>query len=158
MGNKLLPYLIFFLMLIIIHSSCSEDPKPTPYVYSRVFTGKTSKTWTIDKVVLRQTGKSDIDQHLQPCGKDDRYIFYSSADKLYEVTNGPSQCNSDESATLISYVWSFNNASASLNIVLPHVFGNYIIPFTVLKAEGKDMQLQIYFDDKNTVSYVFYFK
>jgi hypothetical protein len=148
--------IMVFLFGII---SCSEDIKPTVYNYSQIFTGKTKRTWVINQIVQRQTGKKDKSLSLNPCGMDDKYIFYSNDEKLYEVNNGTSVCNGDDAdPLLVSYTWSFNNANASLTIVMPHVFGNFLIPFTVLKATKDEMDLEVFFDQKNTVSYVFILK
>jgi hypothetical protein len=144
--------IIVFIFGVI---SCSEDIKPTVYNYSQVFTGKTKKTWVIDRLVQRQDGKSDQNLSLDACGKDDQYIFYANDEKLYEVNNANSVCGGDDSdPILVSYTWSFNNANASLTMVMPHVFGNFLIPFTVLKATKDEMDLEVFLDQQNTVSYV----
>lgn len=140
--------------------SCSEETSPTPYTYTQLFTGKTSKTWAIDHVIQRKDGADDQTFTLASCEKDDRYTFYANAERLYEVSNGSLKCPADtpEPDMLVSYNWSFSNANANLTMVIPHFFGNYVIPFIVTKATASEMILEVFADEKNTISYVFYFK
>ena len=143
--------------LVFMLASCTEEIKPTPYTYTKVFTGENSKTWKLDRVLLRKTGKPDEDISMSTCERDDRYIFHNNAERLYEVTNGRFACDAEESEKLVEYVWSFTNSAASLNIVVPHFFGNFIIPFIVREANNKNMELELFLDEEATISYVFYF-
>ena len=144
-------------ILLSITFSCTEEVKPKPFEYTKVFTGPNSKTWAITRVVIREDGK-DSEFTLTTCEKDDRYIFYANEEKLFEVTNGATKCDDEEDSLLVSYVWSFSNGNASLTMVIPHFFGNFIIPFIVKKADDDEMELEIYADLENTVSYVFFFQ
>jgi hypothetical protein len=155
--TRFIAYLFSFAFLAGL-LSCTEEVKPTPYTYTKVFTSENSKTWKITKVSLSVTGKADEDIALSTCEGDDRYIFYNNAERLYEVINGKTSCDADEPSTLVSYTWSFSNSGASLNIVIPHFFGNFIIPFIVRKATDKTMELEIFLNQENTISYVFYFE
>src|SRR4051812_22917334 len=86
--------------------SCSEEVKPTPFTYTHVFTGQNSKTWSLDKVLLKKTGQDDQQITLSSCEKDDRYIFYANGERLFEVDNGRTSCDATEEQTLVSYTWS----------------------------------------------------
>jgi hypothetical protein len=157
MKTRIYTYLV--LSTVILGTlSCSEEVKPTPLTYTKVFTGQTSKTWSIDKVLVRKIGQDDQPVTLSTCERDDRYIFYANDERLFEVDNGRLSCDATEKQTLVSYTWSFSNSNASLQMVVPHFFGNYIIPFIVTKATSSDMVLEVFADEKNTISYVFYFK
>jgi hypothetical protein len=145
-------------LFILIVLSCSESEAPTPFTYTQVFTGANSKTWTVDKVLIRKIGQDDQAVSLSSCEKDDRYTFYANDERLYEVDNGRIPCEEGENQNLVSYTWAFSNANASLTMVIPHFFENYVIPFVVKKASKSEMILEIFADDKNTISYVFYFK
>lgn len=137
--------------------SCTEEVKPKPFEYSKLFTGANSKTWAITRAVIREKGK-ESELTLTSCEKDDRYIFYANEEKLFEVSNGVTKCDEEEDALLVSYVWGFSNANASLTMVIPHIFGNFIIPFIVKKADDDEMELEVYADLENTVSYGVYFQ
>jgi hypothetical protein len=147
-----------FSALVAIASSCSEDIKPTPFTFSKNFTGKSDKTWTVDKWVLRETGKKDQTLTLDACESDDLYKFYANDEKLFEVYNGNKKCATDEDDLMISYQWSYASANANLTMVAPHIFGNFVIPFIVKKVDGDEMQLEVFLNEKNTISYLIYFK
>jgi hypothetical protein len=145
-------------MFILGVTACTEEVKPTPFTYTQVFTGESSKTWALDKVLLRKVGQDDQTVGLSSCEKDDRYIFYANEERLFEVDNGRFTCDDTEEQTLVSYTWAFTNTNATLQMVVPHVFGDYFIPFIVTKATSNEMVLEIFADEKNTISYVLYFK
>jgi hypothetical protein len=144
--------------LVAIASSCSEDITPTPFTFSKNFTGKSDKTWSMDKLVLRETGKKDQTLTLDACESDDLYKFYANDEKLFEVYNGNKKCATDEDDLMISYQWSYASANANLTMVAPHIFGNFVIPFIVKKVDSDEMQLEIFLNEKNTISYLLYFK
>jgi hypothetical protein len=150
-------YILFALTGIIC--GCSETAEPKPYVYSKVFTGNVSKTWRIDRLIFREKGQQDEILGLSNCEKDDLYTFYANDEKLFEVDNGNLACSEDNGGgILVSYIWEFNQANASLSMVTPHIFGNFFIPFTVKDANEKDMELEIFLDENATISYVLFFK
>jgi hypothetical protein len=150
-------FFISTLVLLLAFANCTEQVKPTPYTYSKILTGEANKVWAIEKVLQRKTGTDDQTISLSNCEKDDRYTFYANDERLFEVTNGLLKC-ADENDMLVSYNWSLNNATATLTMVVPHVFGNFIIPFIVTKAEKNSMVLEVFADANNTISYVLYFK
>jgi hypothetical protein len=149
---------IILFYAALFGSSCSEEVKPITYDYTTVFTGKNNKVWKVDKLVVREQGEDDVTQSLSSCEKDDEYIFHNNAERLFEVHNGNLECASGEGDVLVSYVWAFTNSSATLTMVLPHIFGNFLIPFIVKNATDDTMELEIYLDDEATISYVLFFK
>jgi hypothetical protein len=152
-----LTYLLLLLATILV--GCTESAEPKPYTYSQHFSGKVSKTWRLDRLLFREEGKSDETLGLSNCEKDDQYTFYANSEKLFEVSNGNIACEGDGSDDLlISYVWQFNQANASLSMVTPHVFGNFYIPFIVKEASEKQMELEVFLDEEATLSYVLIFK
>ena len=158
MHTRRLIFQVFIALFLWGTISCSEEVRPSPYTFTKVFTGTNSKTWAIDYVVLRETGKDDERITLESCERDDRYIFYANAERLYEVTNGRLTCDAEEEQTLVTYNWAFVNATSTLTIVVPHFFGNFIIPFIVKEVDKNEMVLELYLDEDNSISYVFYFE
>jgi hypothetical protein len=153
-----LSFFVFFALVIIATTSCSEDVKPTPFTFSKNFTGDNDKTWSIDKLVLRETGKKDQTLSLETCESDDQYKFYANDEKLFEVYNGNKKCATDEDDLILSYQWSYASANANLTMVVPHIFGNFLIPFIVKKVDSDEMQLEVFLNEENTISYLLYFK
>ena len=142
----------FFTIFLGVGFSCSEEIKPKPFQYSEIFSGENSKTWVLKSIKLVQTGKSDITYSLPNCIKDDRHIFYANAEKLFEVTNGSTKCDSSEPDLIVSDTWSFVNASATLNMTLP-ILAEVSLPYIVKKVDKKSMTLEIYLDEEGTISY-----
>lgn len=148
-------------MLGAMFSSCSEEIKPKPFEASKVFSGENSKTWKLVGFVARKTGSEDFVYDLNSCVKDDRYTFYANDVKLFEVHNGNIACNGDDDdPLLVSYTWSFNNSNASLSMVVPHIFGYFFIPFTVVvvNEDEDEMELEIFINEEGTESYAMYFE
>jgi hypothetical protein len=154
--KKLFSVVISIIVLAL--GSCSEEIKPVPYNYTKVFTGENNKIWKVEKLVLREAGKQDSQLSLSNCEKDDEYKFYNNIERLFEVTNGTFKCTGESEDLLVSYEWTFTNSSATLTMVLPHIFGNFIIPFTVKKASKSSMELEVFLDEEATISYVLFFK
>ncbi len=139
-------------LMLAITFSCSEDVTPTPYTYSQIFSGKNSKTWVYKSIILWQKGKADISYSLPPCIRDDRYIFYANAEKLFEVTNGPTKCSTEEPNIIISDTWAFVNAGATLNMTIPFL-AEFSLPYIVREVSKKNMLLEIFLDFEGTQSY-----
>ena len=49
--------------------------------------------------------------------------------------------------------WSFVNSGATLTIPIPRIFGNFYIPFIVREVTKDRMELEIFADQENTISY-----
>jgi hypothetical protein len=143
--------LVLFSLFV---AGCHEALEPTPYVYSQYFTGKISKTWAMTFVEYTENGKV-IDRFPIDCAKDDDYIFYATSDRSYEVKSGSQKCFEGE--TDLTDTWSFNNASATLTIILP-VLSSQSLPFIVKKVDKDDLTLEIFLDQEGVESYRIYFK
>jgi hypothetical protein len=149
---------------VIMIGSCSEENVPTPFTFTKNFTGNKDKTWRLDKLVVRVKDKKDQAQSLSACESDDLYKFYANDEKLFEVYNGTTRCDTDgdgiadEDDLLVTYSWSYASANANLTMVVPHIFGNFVVPFIVKKVDSDEMQLEIFADDERTISYGLYFK
>lgn len=141
---------VFFLFSII---SCSEEPKPVVEEFYKIITGKTKKTWKVTGIKWTGDGKSDINYDLSSCYKDDLYTFYANEERLYEVSNGPTKCDSAEPDQLVSDEWAFVNATSTLTIIFPLLSSNSL-PFFVRKVTSKEMTIEIYIDQDNTYSYI----
>ena len=142
-------------MLLLVVVSCTEEVTPTPYQYTTVFTGKNSKTWKV--IFLEQTLDGAVEEKFNvACAIDDQYIFYANSERAYKATTGSKKCSSDES-DVINDSWSFNNASATLTMVLPF-FTESSLPFIVRVARKNKMELEIFLDEKNTSSYRIHFE
>jgi hypothetical protein len=136
--------------VLLVYGSCSEDISPTPYEYTKVFTGETSKTWKLK--FLEQTLNGEVEETFNvSCGSDDQYTFYANAERAYKVTTGTKKCSAEE-ADVIDDSWSFNNASATLTMILPF-FTDSSLPFVVREAKKNKLELEFFLDQENTSSY-----
>lgn len=143
-------------MIPVVLLACSEEKEPTPYTYTQVFTGTTSKAWTVSTIRLKEEGKADQVFSLPPCLADDRYVFYANTDRLYEITEGSTRCSANDPDLILSDSWSFNNANATLNIVFP-LLADGRLPFIVREATNSEITLEIFFND-NKSSYRILFR
>ncbi|MBL7875329.1 MAG: hypothetical protein JNL53_06670 [Cyclobacteriaceae bacterium] len=145
------------LALVVLSAlSCSEEIVPTPYTYTKVFTGENSKTWKIKLLEETFEGKV-IDRFTLSCAADDKYTFYANSEHTMEVLTGTLKCDSTEPA-LITDVWTFSNASATLTMLLPFFSVNFTTPLIVRAADDDEMELEIFFDEENTGSYRIHFE
>ena len=148
-------YLLVF-SLVLLSFSCSEELKPTPYQYTTIFTGENSKTWKLK--FLEETLDGDVIETFNiGCAADDKYIFYSNPERLYEAITGSQKCSSDEE-NKITDSWSFNNASATLTMLLPFFTTESSIPFIVREVKSNKMELEYFFNEENTESYRIHFE
>jgi hypothetical protein len=141
--------------LFILMSACTEQVTPTPYQYTKVFTGQNSKTWKLKFLEQTLDGKVEETFNLT-CASDDEYVFYANSERAYKASTGFQKCAPDESI-VINDTWSFNNASATLTMVLPF-FTESSLPFIVREAKKNKMELEIFLDEKNTASYRIHFE
>ena len=138
------------LVGLLIMCSCSEEVLPTPYEYTKIFTGENSKTWKLK--FLEQTFDGNVEETFNvACGSDDQYTFYANSERAYKVTTGAKKCDTDES-DVIDDSWTFNNASATLTMILPF-FTESSLPFIVREAKKNKLELEFFLDEKNTASY-----
>ncbi|MBA4144304.1 MAG: hypothetical protein DI538_23755 [Azospira oryzae] len=144
---------IVLLSLPVLFSACSEELKPNPPEYYRIFTGQNKKTWKITKLIWTGEGKTDVNYTSQiACYRDDSYVFHADKDNMYEVIGGSVKCSANEASALVSDKWSFVNATATLNIIMPLLSDN-TLPFYVIKASSSEMTLEIYLDQDSQYSY-----
>lgn len=142
-------------MVIATVLSCSEELKPTPYTYTKLFTGENNKTWKV-KIFEETLDGVVTDRFLPSCLRDDRFTFYANAEHLYETTAGSQRCFDGE-PSLTSSSWSFANSSATLTMVLP-ILSDGTLPFFVKEADEEDMVVELFFDETNTGSYRIHFE
>ncbi|HMG92995.1 MAG TPA: hypothetical protein VK589_23230 [Chryseolinea sp.] len=147
-------YLLFSICLVAA-VGCSEEFTPTPYTYSKIFTGENNKTWKVTLIEETLNGNI-IDKFLPSCLTDDRYVFYANPERSLEAISGSRKCFEDE-ADITTDTWSFSNATATLTMILP-IFSDSSIPFKVREAEDDDMEVEIFFDETNTGSYRIHFE
>jgi hypothetical protein len=148
-------YAFVFGVVLLLNFSCSEEIKPTPYDYTTIFTGQNSKTWKLK--FLEETLNGEVIETFNiACAADDKYIFYANTERSYEAITGSKKCNDDEAGT-ISDSWSFNNASATLGMLLPFFTTDGALPFIVREVKSNKMELEYFFDEKNTQSYRMHF-
>ena len=147
---------ILVLSLVLLVFSCSEEIKPTPYNYTTIFTGQNSKTWKLK--FAEETLNGDVTETFNiACGTDDKYIFYADAERSYEAVNGSRNCQNQGDYGVIRTSWSFNNASATLAMLLPFFTTEGSIPLIVREVKGNKMELEYFFNEENTQSYRLHF-
>jgi len=135
--------------------SCSEEVKPTPYTYTQIFTGKNSKTWQIK--YFEQTANGKVTGRFNvPCTTDDKYIFHASSEHLFETDSGSKKCLDPSEDDTISSVWTFNNSTATLTMIIPPLSTN-ALPYIVREADSSSIVLEIFFDEAGTGSYRIHF-
>lgn len=145
----------FIISMAALIFSCSEDLEPTPYTYTKIFTGENNKTWKFNLFEETLNGKV-IDRFQVSCASDDRFIFYANTEHLFEASLGSKKCYDDELA-LTTDTWSFNNATATLTMVLPLLYDGPL-PYIVREADEDDMEVEIFFDEASTGSYRIHFE
>ncbi len=146
---------ILTLSLALLFFSCTEEIKPTPYEYTSIFTGANSKTWEL-KFVEETLNGDVVDRFNISCASDDEYIFYANTERSYEAVTGSQKC-SDGEDDVITTAWSFNNATATLTMLLPFFTTEGSLPFIVREVKSNKMELEIFFDESNTGSYRIHF-
>jgi len=142
-------------ILFVAASACTEQITPTPYTYSQVFTGTNSKTWKLKFIEYALNGNVEETFNL-PCATDDQYTFHAGSERAFQATTGSQKCSSDES-DVINDTWSFNNATATLTMVLPF-FTESALPFIVREAKKSKMEIEIFLDEAGTTSYRMHFE
>lgn len=151
---KLLLRLLMFAG-VLFTVSCSEELDPTPYTYSKLFTGENNKTWKV--VLFEETLDGQvIDKFMPSCLSDDKFVFYANTDHLFETTSGSRKCFTDE-PSLTQDTWTFSNATATLTMVLP-ILSDNALPYIIRELDDDDMEAEIFFDETNTASYRIHFE
>ncbi|HEY9047988.1 MAG TPA: hypothetical protein VIN08_18910 [Ohtaekwangia sp.] len=136
--------------------SCSEEVKPTPYTYTQVFTGKNSKTWQIK--YFEETANGKVTNRFNvSCTADDKYTFHAGSERIFETASGSRKCFDPAEDDVISNVWTFNNATATLTMIIP-VLSENSLPYIVREVDSESMVLEIFFDETGTGSYRIHFE
>jgi len=143
-------FTIIIVIALGLTFSCSEEFQPTPYTYSKLFTGQNNKTWKI-KLVEDALNGEVIDRWMNDCLTDDRFIFYANAEHSYEATTGSKKCFEEPEADRLVEAWSFNNATAALVMIIPFI-ADFAVPYTVREVDEGDMVVEIFYDQENTTS------
>ncbi|HTJ51986.1 MAG TPA: hypothetical protein VL443_21140 [Cyclobacteriaceae bacterium] len=157
--KEFVKYCLYTLLTIALFAQCTEDVKPIPLTYWKVFTGDDHKAWSIQYLTLKQDGKEDQTFALASCEADDQYIFYANSDRQYTISNGTKKCSTDDPDVLVNDTWAFLNATATLTIIIPiSPFPSSPLPFFVKQVDNNTMTLQIFVDQENTISYLVNFK
>jgi hypothetical protein len=150
-------WVIGFLLIAWV-TSCTEAVVPTPYTYTKVFTGEHSKTWkakffeqTLDGTVVQTFAVS--------CMTDDLFTFTANSEHSYKVATGSKKCNtSPAEGDVILDTWAFVNPSATLQIILPVFDPANRTSFIVREAKKNGMVLEIFFDATGKESYRIHFE
>lgn len=140
-------------MIIIALSlafSCSEEFVPTPYTYSKLFTGENNKTWQITLLEITLNGDV-VSRFMEPCLRDDAFIFYANTEHSFEALSGANKCFSEPEPDQVVDSWSFNNATSALVMVIPRI-SDLALPYLVREADEEEMIVEIFFDQENTES------
>lgn len=144
------------LVMMVMIFSCTENIEPTPFDYTKVISGETSKTWNLTSISF--TNEGDPDWKLtDACWSDDEYTFYRDDVRTFEFKTGSNKCDPAESSFTLTDTWSFSNASATLYMVIP-LLADIPLPYTVVDVDRNDLELQIYFDEAGTQSYLIKFE
>jgi len=131
--------------------SCSEDFTPTPFTFTKLFTGENNKTWTIDLIEISVDGNV-VDRFAEDCLKDDRFIFHANDEHSYEAHSGRSKCFQVEpEPDFVLDTWSYSSATATLTFVIPRV-SDISRPYFVREVDEDDMIVEFFFDQANTES------
>jgi len=131
--------------------SCSEEFTPTPFTFTKFFTGENSKTWKIDLIEITQDGKV-TDRFSEACLNDDKFIFHANTEHTYEAHSGRSKCFQVEpEPDLVLDTWSYSTNKATLTFIIPRVSDNNL-PYIVREVDEDDMIVEIFFDQENTES------
>lgn len=137
--------LLVVLLAAVTFWGCEEEITVTPATYSRIFTGETSKTWRMKAIQILEDGKP-TGSFLVPddCAFDDLFIFHNNPEKLFIVDNNTQKCNEDEPQEIARDTWSFVNASATLEMIVP-ILADFKLPFIVKSVDERDMTTEIFF-------------
>jgi hypothetical protein len=142
-------YLLIIPMLMAL--SCTEKIDPTPFEYSQIFSGKTSKTWSLTSLTFRNDGE-DYWVLEEACWSDDKYIFYRDVERKFEFITGNKKCSADEQPFTLTDTWSFTNGTATFTFIFP-LLNDSPLPFTVTKVDKKNMVLDLFTVEDGSESY-----
>ena len=135
-------------MLLLALFSCREQFEPEPFTYSQLLTGKVSKTWRLTGISILEDGAptQNIPVQDNDCAFDDRYVFYANEEKKFEVQNGATKCDESEGDIVVTDIWAFSNANATLEMILPILSIDTRLPFIVKSLKDVRLSMEIFFD------------
>jgi hypothetical protein len=157
---------ILLLLSTLFLFRCAETVKPTPYDYTKVFTGESAKGWELTAIQIKQQGTGDINLDrtalrdgvgIAECALDDHYIFYADSEHTFQIQEGASKCDAADPDVYYSGSWSFVNSNASLSFVFP-LLSSGRLPYIVREITSDQLVVEIFLDENNTASYRVYFK
>lgn len=149
-------FTFYILVIGIILFSCSEEITPTPFTFSKNFTGENNKTWKIKFYEYAVDGEVAETFNVS-CSADDQFIFYSNSERALEIETGSRRCNEGEPA-VIANAWSYASATATLTMMIPAFSIEFSFPFFIREIDENDMELEIFLDLENTESYRIHFE
>lgn len=141
-------YLLLATALSFCMLSCKEDFEPEPFTYTQLLTGQTSKTWVMTGISILEDGAptQNIPLPENDCVFDDQYVFYANDEKKYEILDAANKCAPEDPDIFLADRWSFVNAKATLEIVVPILTPEFRLPFIVKSLTDSRMVLEIFFD------------
>ena len=94
---------------------------------------------------------------MEPCLRDDTFIFHANSEHSYETLSGSNKCFSEPEPDHVIDTWSFNNATSALVMIIPRV-SDLALPYLVREADEEEMIVEIFFDQENTESVRIHFE
>lgn len=105
--------LILGVVLVVLASSCKKKEDPKPVI--EYLTGTTSKTWKVNKVVVKQgTAEVDLLSGQKACDTDNLLVLFT--DKSYEFREGATKCDAGNPDLILKSSWVLNETEKSINI------------------------------------------
>lgn len=106
--------LILVMALAVMAGACkksSEEPKPV----LEYLAGTTSKTWKVNKVIVKQ-GSAEVDllPGQKACDTDNLLLLFT--DKTYEFREGATKCDAGNPDLILKSSWVLNDTEKSINI------------------------------------------
>jgi len=150
-------WVIGFLLIAGV-ISCKEAVVPTPYTYTKVFTGEHSKTWKV-KFFEQTLDGNVVGTFAVSCTTDDLFKFTANSEHSFKVATGSKKCNTSPAEDdVILDTWDFVNPSATLQMIFPLFDPANRTPFIVREAKKNGMVLEIFFDETGKESYRIHFE
>lgn len=146
--EKKLRLLLGILVLSLCMAGCKEDFETEPFTYTQLLTGTASKTWKMTGISILEDGQptQNIPLPGDDCVFDDEYVFYANDEKKYEILDAAIKCAPEDPDVFLTDTWSFVNAKATLEIVLPILTPEFRLPFIVKSLTDTRMVLEIFFE------------
>lgn len=133
-------------LVLLAAIACTEEVKVEPFTYPQIFTGLTTKSWSIRTLQFFRDGKPDQPLGLATCALDDIYTFHNNAEKLLVITEGPSRCTSTDPTVIAESSWAFVNTTATFTFLLP-ILADVPLPYTLTQIDANRFSIEIYRDD-----------